>query len=164
MRLVNTITRFKNLMLSSLEEYDSESKISSVIKLQCLKVSFTIKSLKKLRKSKELRTSMRRSRTKSNAEFAGVQKKIRKIHWLLHANAEELLVSFISNAWKIGFSLKNKKSLQIPKIRTSDHFTGSVLNVKFASRCTHIPSRYKGRFTKLLISQSSWLSLTTTFC
>ena len=81
MRLENTITRFKNLTLSNLVELDLESKISSVTRLQCLKVSFTIKSLKKHKKSKESRTSEQKElKTKFSVESVGVLRKILKTH------------------------------------------------------------------------------------
>lgn len=157
------ITRFKNLMLSSLEESALEWRISNVIRLRCLKVSFTIKSWRKLKKSKVSRILINRTKTTFNAESAGVLKKTKITHWLLHANVEVLLVLSISNALRIGFSLKNKKNLQIPKIRMFVLFTGSVLSVKSASKCTHTHSRYRGRSIRSLTYRSSSPLLTTTF-
>lgn len=98
MKPESTITRFKNLTPSNLEELDSESKISSAIKLWWVKLSSITKSSRKLRKSPASRIWRNAPRTTFSAEFVGVLRKTKPIHWLLPASAKVQSVSSTSSA------------------------------------------------------------------
>ena len=165
MKPENTITRFKNLTLSNLEECDSVSKISSVIRFPWANRSSTTKSLRKLKKSKESRIlDTKEQKIRFNAEFAGLLRRTLIIHWSLLANAKVQLDWSTFNAWRIGFSLKSRRNHQMLKTKTSDLSIGSVSNARYASTCIHTPSKYSAQYTKLLTCRSKWTMTTTIFC
>ena len=81
MKEENTITRFKNLTLLNWVEFASEWKTSSVIRFPWVKVSFTTRNSKKLRRSKESRILvMTVPKTRFSAESAGAPRKT----WTTH--------------------------------------------------------------------------------
>ena len=147
------ITRSRSLTLSSSEELDSESKISNVTSCKCLRKNCTIKSWERPWRSKEPKTLIPMKWTKCSAESAGAMKTMTKIHLLLHANVKVPLVSSISNAWKVGSLLKNKKNHQVLRTRTWGPFTGKGLNAKFANKCILTLSRSGKPSTKLSIKR-----------
>ena len=156
--------KFKNLTQLNLVEFASELKTSNVIRFLWARLNFTTRNWKRLKRSRVSRTlATTETRTKSSAEFAGAQKKMHRTPSSSHASAEVLLVLFISNVWKTGCSLRNKKSHLTPRTKTCALSTGSVSNVKFASTCIHILSRLEDRYTRSLTCRNKWTSRTTTF-
>ena len=147
-------TRSRSLTLSSSEELGSESRISNVTSCKCPKKNCTIKSWERPWRSEEPKTSIPTKWTTSSAESAGAMKMTTKTHLSLHANARVLSVLSISNAWRVGSLLKNKKNHQVLRTRTWGPFTGKGLNAKFASKCILTLSRSGRLSTKLSIKQT----------
>jgi hypothetical protein len=151
-----------------LVESDSELRISSVIRSWWAKRSSTNKNWKKLKKSwvssKSRILVPMVLRIKFSAESVGARRRTTQTPWSLHANVKVLSVWSTSNAWRIGYWHRSKRNHQMLKTKTSDPSTGNVLSVRFANKCTLIPSKSNLKYTRSSTSRSKWIMITTTSC